>query len=368
MDEFSRGGTITLFMMRTMLLDPAQSTTAEKIRAKSVKDRHARPLRDLRLSVLDRCNLRCTYCMPEQSLNGRGIFLPTQRLLTDDELENVVKVFVNLGVHKVRLTGGEPLLRPGLAGLVKRLAAIDGVEDLAITTNAILLPNLAQSLADAGLGRITVSLDSLDERTFQVMAGGRGTVDQVLEGIEAAERAGFRNLKINTVVQRGVNDLKVMDLVTHFRGSGHTVRLIEFMDVGNINHWSREQVVPSAELLKRIHEQWPLRPVAQQIMGETARRYEFLDGAGEIGFISSITEPFCGDCTRARITADGVFYSCLFSSHGTELKPLLRAGISPGALQDHIERLWERRDDRYSEHRNGQPSRDSKVEMFRMGG
>ena len=351
-----------------MLLDQAESKPVEKTRATPVRDRHARPLRDLRLSVLDRCNLRCSYCMPEESLNGQGIFLPTQRLLTDSELETVTRVFVNLGVHKVRLTGGEPLLRPGLTGLVQRLAEIDGVDDLAITTNAILLPKLAHPLADAGLGRITVSLDSLDEKTFQVMAGGRGSVARVLEGIEAAEQAGFRSLKINTVVQRGVNDRSVMDLVAHFRGSGHTVRLIEFMDVGNLNHWSREQVVPSAELVRRVHEQWPLRPVAQQIIGETARRYEFLDGRGEVGFISSITEPFCGDCTRARVTADGVFYSCLFSSRGTELRPLIRNGMSARALQDHIERLWGRRDDRYSEHRNGQPSRDSKVEMFRMGG
>jgi cyclic pyranopterin phosphate synthase len=351
-----------------MLLDQEHRKVTTGTRAAPVTDRHARPLRDLRLSVLDRCNLRCTYCMPEESLNGQGIFLPTGRLLTDDEIENVVRAFAGLGVHKVRLTGGEPLLRPGLAGLVRRIAGVPGVTDLAMTTNGILLPRLAGPLAEAGLGRVTVSLDSMDGEVYQRMAGGHGSVEEVLEGIAAAGRAGFGKLKINTVVQRGVNDGTVMDLVAHFRGTGHTVRLIEFMDVGNINHWSRAQVVPSAELLKRVHERWPLRPVARQPAGETARRYEFLDGAGEIGFISSITEPFCGDCTRARVTADGVFYSCLFSSRGNELRPLLRGGMSAPALQHHLEGLWRTRDDRYSEHRSNEPSRDSKVEMFRMGG
>lgn len=325
-------------------------------------------MRDLRLSVLDRCNLRCTYCMPEESLNGQGIFLPGPKLLSDEELLRVVRMFVNLGVHKIRLTGGEPLLRPGLTELVSHVSRLEGVEDLAMTTNAILLPRLANPLFEAGLGRITVSLDSLDDDVFRSMAGGRGSVEEVLGGIEAAERAGFGGLKINTVVQRGVNDHTVMDLLAHFRGSGHTVRLIEFMDVGNINHWSRDQVVPSAELLKGVHDRWPLKPVAQPVPGETARRYEYLDGSGEIGFISSITEPFCGDCTRARVTADGVFYNCLFSSEGTSLRPLLRNGMESEALQAHIESLWRHRSDRYSEHRNGGGGRRDKVEMFRMGG
>jgi cyclic pyranopterin phosphate synthase len=351
-----------------MLLDQARTGQTSERAVTAVRDRHSRPLRDLRLSVLDRCNLRCTYCMPEESLNGQGVFLPGSRLLSDDEIETLVRAFVNLGVHKVRLTGGEPLLRPGLAGLVARLAAIPGVEDLAMTTNAMLLPRLAESLARAGLGRVTVSLDSLDERVFNDMAGGRGSVGQVLEGIRAAERAGFECLKINTVVQRGINDHTIMDLVDHFRGTGHVVRLIEFMDVGNINHWTRARVVPSAELLKQVHDRWPLRPVAQPVPGETARRYEFLDGAGEIGFISSITEPFCGDCTRARVTADGVFYSCLFSSRGTPLRPPLRAGADVAGIQRLIEDRWRQRGDRYSEERNGGRARQSKVEMFRMGG
>lgn len=344
---------------------PEPSTEAMQ---RPVQDRRARPLRDLRLSVLDRCNLRCTYCMPADSLEGQGVFLPPRDLLTDDELVSVVRVFVRLGVNKVRLTGGEPLLRPGLAEVVRRIAGVDGVQDLAITTNGTLLPRHASALADAGLGRITVSLDSIDDAVFRRMSGGRGSVDEVLEGIAAAERAGFGSLKINTVVQRGVNDAGVEDLVAYFRGTGHVVRLIEFMDVGNSNHWSREQVVPGAELLERIHDRWPLRPVAGQLRSETAQRYEFEDGQGEVGFISSITKPFCGDCTRARVTADGTFYSCLFSGRGAALRPILRGGQDEDALEAYIEALWQRREDRYSEIRNGAANRSPRVEMYRMGG
>lgn len=334
----------------------------------AVTDKFSRPLKDLRLSVLDRCNLRCSYCMPADSLHGQGIFLPSERLLTDPELETVVRAFVRLGVHKLRLTGGEPLLRPQLPELVQRLSAITGIEDLAMTTNAILLPRLADKLKQAGLGRITVSLDSLDENVFKAMSGGRGSVAEVLEGISAAQAAGFKQLKINTVIQKGLNDDNVLDLVRHFRGSGHILRFIEFMDVGNLNHWSRSRVVPSSELLKTIHDRWPLKPVASKAPGETASRYAFLDGAGELGFISSITEPFCGNCSRARVTADGVFYSCLFASRGTELRPLLRNGIDAQSLHDLLLDTWQKRDDRYSEIRNGSAKQESKVEMFRMGG
>ena len=340
----------------------------KSIDQETVRDQLGRPLHDLRLSVLDRCNLRCSYCMPEESLQGKGVFLPSQQLLSDSEIETLVRVFVRLGVHKLRLTGGEPMLRPGLPALVRRLAGIEGIEDLAMTTNAILLPRMAGELKEAGLGRITVSLDSLDESVFRNMSGGRGSVAEVLAGIDAAEQAGFAQLKINTVVQRGVNDQTVMDLVRHFRGSGHTLRLIEFMDVGNINHWSREQVVPGASLLKAIHDRWPVRPVALQAAAETARRYEFTDGAGEIGFINSITEPFCGDCSRARVTADGMFYSCLFSSRGTALRPLLRQGVDADGMHELLERIWSGRADRYSEERNGAGGKRSKVEMYRMGG
>ena len=333
-----------------------------------VTDTRARPLKDLRISVLDRCNLRCTYCMPEESLNGRGVFLPSHHLLSDAEIELLVRVFTGLGVHKIRLTGGEPLLRPGFVELVGRLSAIEGITDLALTTNAVLLPRFAEVLRESGLGRITISLDSLDETVFRQMAGGRGSVHEVLDGIKAAEQAGFKHLKINTVVQRNINDHTVPDLVEYFRNSGHTVRLIEFMDVGNVNHWDRQLVVPSAELLKVIHDRWSLRPVAKQPLGETARRYAFTDGAGEIGFISSITEPFCGDCSRARITADGMFYSCLFSARGTKLRDRIRDGMNAEELTVVIRDLWEKRADRYSELRNELPRAQPHVEMYRMGG
>ena len=331
-------------------------------------DKLGRPLRDLRISVLDRCNLRCTYCMPEESLHGRGIFLRPQDLLSDGEIELLVRVFVRLGVHKIRLTGGEPLLRPGFVELVSRISAIEGITDLALTTNAILLPRHALALKDAGLGRITVSLDSLDEDVFQEMAGGRGSVREVFAGIDAAEAAGFENLKINTVVQRGINDHTVVDLVDHFRKTDHTVRLIEFMDVGNVNHWDRELVVPSAELLKTIHDHWPLIPVAGQPASETARRYSFADGAGEIGFISSITEPFCGDCTRGRITAEGLFYNCLFAADGAVLRDKIREGLGEDEMVGLVRDLWSKRADRYSELRNHLPQRQPHIEMYRMGG
>jgi cyclic pyranopterin phosphate synthase len=331
-------------------------------------DTLGRPLKDLRISVLDRCNLRCTYCMPAESLNARGVFLRPQYLLSDGELEFLVRVFVGLGVHKLRLTGGEPLLRPGFVDLVGRLSGIEGITDLAVTTNAILMPRHAANLKEAGLGRITVSLDSLDEDTFQEMAGNRGSVKEVLDGISAAEEAGFKQIKINTVVQRDVNDHTVLDLISHFRNSGHTVRLIEFMDVGNVNNWDRQQVVPSAELLKSIHDRWPMRPVAQQNASETARRYEFEDGAGEVGFISSITEPFCGDCSRARITADGLFYSCLFSARGTALREMMREGMDADEMSEVIRGLWTKRADRYSELRGRLPRHQPHIEMYRMGG
>jgi len=306
--------------------------------------------------------------MPEESLNGRGVFLPSHHLLSDGEIELLVRVFTALGVHKIRLTGGEPLLRPGFVELVSRISAIEGITDLALTTNAVLLPRYASALKQAGLGRITVSLDSLDETVFRQMAGGRGSVTEVLDGIEAAGQAGFRQLKINTVVQRNINDHTVPDLVEHFRHSGHTVRLIEFMDVGNVNHWDRQMVVPSAELLKVIHDRWSLRPVAKQPLGETARRYAFNDGGGEIGFISSITEPFCGDCSRARVTADGTFYSCLFSARGTKLRDRIRNGMNAEELTAVMRELWEKRADRYSELRNELPRAQPHVEMYRMGG
>jgi cyclic pyranopterin phosphate synthase len=333
-----------------------------------LQDRLQRPLRELRMSVIDRCNFRCTYCMPEDSLQGRGVFLPLVKLLTDHEIEDLARIFVGLGVRKLRITGGEPLIRPGLPGLIQRLAAIPELEDIALTTNGVMLPRLADDLADAGLNRITVSLDTLDETVLSQMSRGKARLGQILDGISAAEAAGFRRLKINTVVQRGVNDHTIMDLLEYFRGSSHSVRLIEYMDVGNCNHWDVSEVVPSAEWIERIHSKWPIKPVQMRTAAETAQRYEYVDEQGEIGFISSISSPFCGGCTRARVTADGIFYTCLFSNKGTNLMPLIRHNDDSSDLRERIVNEWENRDDRYSEER-GQPGHDQKkVEMYRMGG
>jgi len=334
----------------------------------TVRDRLQRPLRELRVSVIDRCNFRCTYCMPADSLQGRGVFLPLQKLLTDHELVTLVRAFAELGVQKLRLTGGEPLVRPGLPALVQQLADIPGLQDIALTTNGVLLPRLAEDLAAAGLRRLTVSLDTLDREVLFRMSGGKARLDDILEGIAAAEAAGFSPLKINTVVQRGVNDHTIMDLLAHFRGTPHRVRLIEYMDVGNTNHWSLDEVVPNAEWVRRIGERWPLRPLRPSSAAETAKRYEYVDGQGEIGFISSITEPFCGGCTRARITADGLLYTCLFSNHGTHLLPLIRHCEDPQALARRITEVWERRGDRYSEQRGTPDGQHEKVEMYRLGG
>jgi cyclic pyranopterin phosphate synthase len=308
----------------------------------STQDRFQRSLRELRISVIDRCNFRCSYCMPADSLQGRGVFLPLEKLLTDHEIVDLVHAFAELGVGKLRITGGEPLLRPGLPALVEQLAVIHGLDDIAMTTNGVLLPRLAEDLAAAGLNRITVSLDTLDGEVLERMSGGKAAPEQILEGISAAETAGFRRLKINTVVQRGVNDHTVMDLLDHFRGTSHAVRLIEYMDVGNSNHWSVDDVVPNA--------------------------YEYQDGQGEVGFISSISQPFCGSCTRARVTADGIFYTCLFSNKGTNLMPEIRHGEDPEELRRRINSVWALRNDRYSEQR-GQAGHDQeKVEMYRLGG
>jgi cyclic pyranopterin phosphate synthase len=306
--------------------------------------------------------------MPADSLQGRGVFLPLEKLLTDHEIVDLVRAFVGLGVRKLRLTGGEPLLRPGFPALVEQLAAIPQLNDIALTTNGVMLPRLALDLANAGLDRITVSLDTLDRVVLEEMSGGKAKLDKILEGISAAEDAGFRQLKINSVVQRGINDHTVLDLLAHFRGTPHLVRLIEYMDVGNSNHWSKSEVVPNAEWIKIIGQKWPIRPVDSGNPAETARRYEYLDGQGEIGFISSITQPFCGGCTRARVTADGIFYTCLFSNRGTNLMPLIRHSENPEDLGQRISSIWAARNDRYSEQR-GLPGHDQeKVEMYRLGG
>jgi GTP 3',8-cyclase len=340
----------------------------------AVKDRLMRPLRDLRISVIDRCNYRCPYCMPAELFGENHTFLPRAHWLTPGEIKRVASVFLQLGVKKLRLTGGEPLLRRDIVEIVAGLAELHGAEDLAVTTNGSRLAEHAAALKQAGLKRITVSLDSIDEQVFREMNGGRGELGVVLEGIEAARAVGFP-IKLNTVVERGKNDHTVLDLVERFRGTGVIVRFIEYMDVGTVNGWQPRQVVPSKELLARLRERWALSALDQNYRGEVAKRYAFDDGQGEIGFISSVSEPFCGDCHRARLSADGTVYTCLFASRGTELRTALRAGASDADLVGLLQNVWRSRTDRYSEirgrlleHKPEGVEKPDRVEMYRMGG
>jgi cyclic pyranopterin phosphate synthase len=345
--------------------DPIQHALVET----PVRDALMRPLHDLRISVIDRCNFRCPYCMPEDQYAHDHVFLAKDQRLRFEEIERIARAFAALGVRKLRLTGGEPLLRRELSELVRILAQIPQVEDLALTTNGVLLPRFAQALRDAGLKRLTVSLDSLDPATFHKLSGGRGQVEEVLAGIAAAETAGFTQIKFNCVVMRGVNDLQVLDLLERYRGSGHIVRFIEYMDVGTLNGWRPDYVMPSAELIERIAARWPLKPLERNYGGEVAQRYAFEDGAGEIGFISSVSQPFCGDCSRARLSADGKLYTCLFAQTGFDLHEPLRAGASDTELQALIAQRWAQRGDRYSEQRAELRARGGdKVEMFAIGG
>jgi len=335
------------------------------------RDRLGRPMHDLRISVMDRCNFRCPYCMPKETFHDRYRFLRTSERLGFNEIVRVARAAVGLGVRKLRLTGGEPLLRPRLAELVGELSLIDGVEDIALTTNGVLLAQHASELKANGLGRVTVSLDSLDPDVFARMSGGFGGLDEVLEGIEAAIEAGLGPVKVNVVVRRGANDHTVLPLLEHFRGSRVIVRLIEYMDVGNRNAWRREEVVPSAELLQRIGARWPVTPLPGSYHGEVARRYGYDDGAGEIGFISSVSAPFCGDCTRARLSSEGVFYTCLFATTGTDLRGALRGGASDEELEALLRGAWSVREDRYSELREALRRSEhplQKIEMHYIGG
>ena len=332
-------------------------------------DVRGRALTDLRISVIDRCNFRCPYCMPEDQYPRDHAFLSKADRLRFEEIERLARIFVGLGVRKLRLTGGEPLLRRDLPELVRQLAAISPDVDIAMTTNGSLLAEKVEALRSAGLHRITLSLDTLDPKTFAVMSGGRGEIAAVLKAIEAAEHAGFAALKINAVVMRGVNDAQVLDLVGHFRGSPHIVRFIEYMDVGTCNDWQRDLVVPSAELRERIAARWPLVALEANYGGEVAQRYAFADGAGEIGFISSVTEPFCGDCSRARLSADGRLYTCLFARSGHDLRGPMRAGASDEELAGIVRAVWASRDDRYSEERSELRNAERRrVEMYEIGG
>ena len=329
-------------------------------------DTRRRPLRDLRLSVTDRCNFRCRYCMPAEIFNRDYVFLRRDLLLTFEELAIVAGAFRQLGVEKIRLTGGEPLLRKGIEKLVAMLVEATGCE-VTLTTNGSLLARKAGALTSAGLARITVSLDSLDDATFQAMNDVGFPVGAVLEGIEAASAAGLP-VKVNAVVKRGVNDRGAVDMARYFRGTGHILRFIEYMDVGATNGWCLDDVVPAAELVRAIDAEFPIRPVAPNYRGEVARRWEYLDGQGEIGFIASVTQPFCATCTRARISAEGMLYTCLFATRGTDLRTLLRAGAGKEEIIRLVSQVWETRKDRYSEIRSEATFDLPKVEMSYIGG
>jgi len=346
------------------------SRVAEWRTASVVKDIRERPLRDLRISVVDRCNFRCPYCMPAEIYGSDYAFLPRQQWLTPGELRRIAGLFVQLGVNKFRLTGGEPLLRRDIAEIVAALSDLPGLKDLALTTNGTLLVGCVSELKAAGLRRITVSLDSLDPIVFREMSGERGELEAVLEGIEAAHDVGLDPIKVNVVVQKGKSDRTVLDLLEYFRGTSVIVRFIEYMDVGTLNGWRLDEVVPSKTVLDLISARWPLRSLEPNYRGEVASRYAFEDGKGEIGFISSVSEPFCGDCHRARLSADGTMYTCLFATEGTNLREPLRAGASDADLVGLLQNIWRQRGDRYSELREKKMNaiKKSRIEMYRMGG
>jgi cyclic pyranopterin phosphate synthase len=348
------------------------SSTIRHIRGpQSPLDRLGRPLHDLRISVMDRCNFRCPYCMPKEQFHEHYRFLKSQERLSFEEIVRLARLFASLGVRKLRLTGGEPLLRTNLADLVGDLTDVPGIDDIALTTNGVLLGQHAVDLHANGLERVTVSLDTLDREVFTRMSGGFGALDQVLVGIEAAISAGLTPVKINAVIERGLNDHTALDLVERFRGTPVIVRFIEFMDVGNRNQWRPEMVVPSRELAARIHERWPMQPISQNYQGEVAQRWRFDDGAGEVGFISSISQPFCGACSRARLSSEGKFFTCLFATQGLDLRAPLRAGAGDAEILQLIRGVWNGRTDRYSELREqlrrAEPG-TKKIEMNYIGG
>ncbi|MBV6417807.1 MAG: GTP 3',8-cyclase [Steroidobacteraceae bacterium] len=350
---------------------PSKESVVPITRAREPRDTLARPMRDLRISVMDRCNFRCPYCMPREKYHDSYRFLKTAERLSFDEIVRLARLFAALGVRKLRITGGEPLLRANLADLVGELTALTGIDDVALTTNGVLLSKYASELKAAGLARVTVSLDSIEPAIFRRLCGGFDELEAVLDGIAHAGRAGLTPLKINTVIQRGINDAGALDIAARFRGTGVVVRYIEYMDVGNRNDWRPELVVPSAELHARIHARWPLVPLDRNYVGEVAQRYAYADGGGEIGFISSISQPFCGDCSRARLSSDGALYTCLFAAHGLDLRAPMRAGASDEELLDLIHGRWSARIDRYSELRasiRASAAQEPKVEMNYIGG
>jgi GTP 3',8-cyclase len=332
------------------------------------RDTRGRPLHDLRISVTDRCNFRCVYCMPRAVFGPDHAFLPRAELLTFDEITRLVAIFARLGVEKVRLTGGEPLVRRELPALVRSLAAIPGVRDLTLTTNGVLLPEHASALKEAGLDRVTVSLDADDDATFTRMNDAGVPVSRVLAGIEAAEAAGLGPIKLNMVVKRGWNEHALLPMARRFRGTGRVLRFIEYMDVGHSNGWRLDEVITADEILSTIAAEFPLEPMPPTNAGEVAERYRYADGSGEIGIIASVSRPFCGDCNRARLSADGQLYTCLFATAGHDLRALLRGGASDDEIEATVRRIWEARDDRYSEIRSAETLALPKVEMSYIGG
>jgi len=333
-----------------------------------VLDSFDRPLRDLRISVTDRCSFRCTYCMPREIFGRDFAFLPPGQVLSFEEITRLTRVFLSLGVEKIRLTGGEPLIRRDLPELVAMLAPLPGLRDLTLTTNGARLPQLANALKDAGLQRVTVSLDSLDDSVFRAINGVEFPVLRVLDGIAAAQEAGLTPVKINMVVQRGVNEDSIVPMARYFHHSKCNLRFIEYMDVGATNGWRLEDVVPASEIISRIHAELPLAPLLPNYPGEVARRYRYIDGGGEIGVIASVTQPFCGGCTRARLSAEGRLYTCLFASDGFDLRAPMRGGASDTEIAALIRGLWTVRADRYSEERTEETTRQPRVEMSYIGG
>lgn len=335
---------------------------------RAVADTMGRTLRDLRVSVTDRCNFRCPYCMPPETRDRSYRFIPRPELLSFEEIRRLVGIFSRLGTRKVKITGGEPLVRNDLERLVAGLSTVDGIEDLTLTTNGYLLAETAADLAAAGLNRVTVSLDSLDPHIFKELNGRGLEVERVLDGIDAAERADLTPIKINCVVIRGINESSVLDMTEHFKGSGHIVRFIEFMDVGTRNAWNLERVVGADEIIRTIDERMPLVAVEPHHEGEVATRYRYRDGDGEVGVIASVTRPFCASCTRARISTDGRLVTCLFAASGTDLKGPLRQGATDRELEALIRGVWHDRNDRYSELREAGTEKSSHIEMYELGG
>jgi cyclic pyranopterin phosphate synthase len=348
--------------------EPGRAEAATQEPAARLLDRLDRPLRDLRVSVTDRCNFRCPYCMPKEIFGRDHAFLPRAEILSFEEITRVVRAAASLGVTKVRLTGGEPLVRRDLERLVAMVAAVEGIHDLALTTNGALLAGKAQALREAGLSRVTVSLDSLDDGVFRAMNDRGVPLARVLEGIAAAQKAGLWPVKLNTVVKRGVNDHGLVDLARFARANGLIVRFIEYMDVGTTNGWRLDDVVPAAEVIRRIDAELPLEPAEPNYRGEVARRWRFREGQGEIGVIASVTQPFCRDCARARLSTDGKLYTCLFAAAGHDLRVLLRQGASNDDLRAALARIWRGRGDRYSELRAALPARPASIEMSYIGG